>query len=175
MVKATCEYNESKIKKMMKPLKIKAYVTAYLFSIIFLAMGIVSVLGSFDGAEIKWVNLVLGLVVCLGAFYPPISTFLTQRKNYKATFDAMQLHKGNLVLEMVFKEKRLEVTTIQGEEVFNENILLRNVTLVKANKEGVAIYIGDDMYFVYNEDINFGSRDELIRIFERLKIKVKGK
>ncbi|MBE5743349.1 MAG: hypothetical protein E7358_01365 [Clostridiales bacterium] len=174
MVKAICEYNDEKIKKMMKPLKVKAYVTAFLFSAVFLAMGAISVIGALkDG--INWVTLILGGVVCLGAIYPPISTYLTQKKNYKASYEAMQLHKGDLVLEMVFKEKRLEVTTSQGDEVQNETVLLRNVTSVRANKEGVAIYIGEDMYFIYNDDIDFGSREELLRIFERIGTQIKGK
>ena len=175
MVKATCEYNERKIKAMMKPIKVKAYVTAFLFSVVFLAMGLLSVVNALLETEINWVTLVLGGVVCLGAFYPPISTFLTQRKNYKSSVEAMQLHKGDLVLEMVFREKRLEVSVTQGEEVQFETILLRNVTLVKTNKDGIAIYIGEDMYFIYNEDIEFGTREELIRIFERVGVKIKGK
>ncbi len=175
MVRAICEYNEQKIKTMMKPIKIKAYVTSFLFSVVFLAMGIFSVINSLLTAEINWLTLVLGGVVCLASVYPPISTFLNQKRNYKASVEAMQLHKGDLTLEMVFKEKRLEVTTTQGEEVQFENVLLRNVTLVKTNKDGVAVYIGEDMYFIYNEDIEFGTREELLRIFERLGVKIKGK
>lgn len=175
MVRAVCEYSEEKIKKMMKPMKIKAYISAFLFSVLFLAMGLVSIFGALKDDEINWVTLILGGVVCLGAFYPPISTFLTQRKNYKASLEAMQLQKGDLALEMVFREKRLEVTTTQGEEVQFETILLRNVTQVKTNKDGVAIYIGEDMYFIYNDDIEFGTREELIRIFQRLNVQIKGK
>ncbi len=175
MVRAICQYNEVKIKKMMKPLKVKAYITAGLFSVVFLGMGLMSVIGALIDSKINWVTLILGGIVCLGAFYPPISTFLTQRRNYLATFDAMKLESGDLILEMVFKEKRLEVTTTQGEEVLNETILLRNVTEVKTNKDGIAIYIGEDMYYIYNEDIEFGSREELIRIFERVGIKIRGK
>ncbi len=174
MVRAICEYNEEKIKKMMKPLKVKAYVSAWAFAILFVAMGISSIIASLKD-EINWVSLILGCIVCLCCVYPLISTYRTQSKNYKATFQAMQLEKGDLTLEMVFKEKRLEVTSTQGEEVLGETILLRNVTAVKTNKEGVAIYIGEDMYFIYDDDIVFGTRDELIRIFKRLNIKVKGK
>ncbi|MBQ3234717.1 MAG: hypothetical protein IJA97_00990 [Clostridia bacterium] len=170
MVRAVCEYNIEKINKMSKTFMRKAFATAIAFSLLFLVLGGLTIFFSFKAKEINWVSVVLGGVVMLASIYPIYSTFRAQKRNHRETVSAMQLDKGDLQIDMTFKEKKLEVVTTQAGEVQNETILIRNITKVKKNKQGVAIYIGDDMYYIFNDEIVTGTMDELFRIFERVNV-----
>lgn len=172
MVRTVSKYDIQKINKMSKTFMKKAFVTAILLSLLFLAAGIATTIFALKQVEINWISVVLGGIITLGSCYPIISTLRAQTRNHRETVKAMQLDKGELVIDITFKEKRMEVTTTQCGEATEETVLLRNVTRVRLNSRGVAIYVGSDMYYVFNEEIVQGSREELIRIFKRLNVKV---
>ncbi|MBO7214815.1 MAG: hypothetical protein J6V66_04885 [Clostridia bacterium] len=173
MVRAICEYNSEKINKMSRTFMRKAFRTAILFSIAFIVLGGITIYFGLKTEKQGLVSVILGGIIVLASAYPIISTIKTQRRNHKETVKAMQLDKGDLQIDMLFKEKRLEVTTSQAGEVQTETILLRNVTNVKVNKQGVAIYIEEDMYFIFNDEIVMGTQEELLRIFNKVKVPVK--
>ena len=97
----------------------------------------------------------------------------TQKRNHRETIKAMQLDKGDLQIDLTIKDKKLEVVTTQFDEVQKETVLLRNVSVVRTNKDGVAVYIGDDMYYIFNDEIVTGTREELLRIFQRVNVLIK--
>ncbi len=172
MVRAVSVYSDEKLLKMSKKFMKKAFLTAIFFAAILLSLGIVTIIFSLQAKDINWVSIVLGAVVTLGSFYPIISTLLAQRKNYRETVKAMQLEKGDLQIDITFKEKKMEITTTQANEVENETVLMRNVDRVRTNKDGVGIYIGGDMYYIFNDEIVLGTREELLRSFTKLNVKV---
>ena len=47
MVKAVCRFNEEKVKKMSRRMRISSMLTASLMSLIILLMGVVNVISSF--------------------------------------------------------------------------------------------------------------------------------
>ena len=173
MVRAVCEFNIEKITKMSKTFMRKAFITAILFSVLILALGVFTIYFAFKAVETNWISVVLGGIITLASFYPIFSTYKVQKRNHKDTISAMQLDKGDLHIDMTFKEKKLEVVTTQFDQVQNETILLRNITKIKVNKQGVAIYIGDDMYYIFNDEIVTGTKEELLRIFQRLNLPIK--
>ena len=172
MVRAICEFDKEKLSKMSKTFMKKAFLIAVFFSVVLIALGLTSLIFSLKSEEINWVSVVLSGVVMLGSLYPIVSTVFTQRKNHRETVRAMQLDKGDLQIDITFKEKKMEVTTTQANEVQSETVLMRNVTKVRANKDGVGIYIGDDMYYIFNDEIVLGTREELIRLFQKLNVKI---
>ena len=72
-------------------------------------MGVYScVTGLMDKEGIRWVSVVLGALIALFSVYPVITTFGTYKKNLKETIKQMGLDKGELTLEFLFKEKKME-------------------------------------------------------------------
>lgn len=172
MVRAVSKYNIQKINQMSKTFMKKAFATAIFLSALFLTAGILITVFALKQVEINWVSVVMGGIVTLGSCYPIISTLRAQTKNHRDTVKAMQLDKGELVIDITFREKRMEITTSQCGETTEETVLLRNVSKVRLNAKGVAIYIGSDMYYIFNEEIVQGTREELVRIFTKLNVKV---
>ena len=175
MVRAICEYNTEKINKMSKTFMRKAFTTAILFSIAFIVLGGITIYFGFKTEKTGFISIILGGLIVLASAYPIISTIRTQRRNHRDTIAAMQLEKGDLQIDMLFKEKRLEVTTTQADEVQTETILIRNFSGVKVNKQGIAVYVGDDMYYIFNDEIVMGSKEELLRIFSKVNVPIKKK
>ncbi len=172
MVRAVSEYNTEKLSKMSKYFMRKAFATAVFFGVVLLAIGIVTVVVALSAEKKNWVSIVLGFVVCLGSLYPIISTVITQKKNHRETVKAMQLDKGDLRIDITFKEKKMEITTSQAGEVQNESVLMRNVSKIRTNKDGLGIYIGKDMYYIFNDEIVLGTREELLRLFQKLNVSI---
>ena len=174
MVKAVCRFNEEKVKKMSKRMRVSSILTSLVMSLIILAMGAVNIISSFKQQEVqKWVFLILGIVISLFAFYPIITAISTNKKNYRDTLEAMSLDKGELILEFVIKEKKIELKAIQNGEEQNDTILIRNLSLIKTQKEGVGIYLNENMYFICNDEIVVGNMETLLRIFKNAGIKIK--
>lgn len=173
MVRAICEYNIEKITKMSKTFMRKAFATAIFFTLVILALGGLTIYFALKSTEVNWVSFSLGAVISLASIYPLFSTFKTQRRNHRETVKAMQLDKGDLHIDLTFKDKKLEVVTTQFDEVQTETVLLRNVSVVRTKKDGVAVYIGDDMYYIFNDEIVTGTREELLRIFQRVNVLIK--
>ena len=86
---------------------------------------------------------------------------------------AMELEKGDLTLEFLFKEKKIELTAIQNGESQEDTILIRNLTLIKTHADGIGIYLDENMYYIRNEEIISGDKDMLLRIFKNAGIPIK--
>lgn len=174
MVKAVCRFNEEKVKKMSRRMRISSILTASLMSLIILVMGVVNVISSFKQQEIqKWIFLILGIAISLFAFYPIITAIITNKKNYRDTLEAMNLDKGELILEFVIKEKKIELKAIQNGEEQNDTILIRNLSLIKTHADGIGIYLNENMYYICNDEIVVGDMEMLLRIFKNAGIKIK--
>ena len=174
MVKAVCVYNIDKVKKMSSKIRNRSMITTILLSIMLAFMGVYScVTGLMDKEGIRWASVGLGALIALFSAYPVITTIGTNKKNLKETIKQMGLDKGELTLEFLIKEKKMEIKATQGEEIQTSTILNRNVTLVKRQKQGTGIYFGEDMYFIYDDEIIEGSVKELLHIYEKLDIKIK--
>ena len=174
MVKAVCHYNEETVKQMTKKFRNRTIVGSAVFCVVLFTMGVVNIVSSFSQDETyKWLLFGLGIIICLFSFYPLISGIYTHKKNYRDTIKAMQLDKGDLTLEFIIKEKRIELTAIQAGEAQEDTILIRNLSYVKTHSDGIGIYLDENMYYIRNEQIVSGSKEMLIRIFENAGIDVK--
>ena len=121
----------------------------------------------------KWIFLILGIAISLFAFYPIITAIITNKKNYRDTLEAMSLDKGELILEFVIKEKKIELKAIQNGEEQNDTILIRNLSLIKTHADGIGIYLNENMYYICNDEIVVGDMEMLLRIFKNAGIKIK--
>ena len=176
MVKAVCRFNEEKVKKMSRRMRISSILTSLLMTVIILVMGILNIVSSFKQTDVqKWVFLILGIAISIFSFYPLVTAIITNKRNYRDTLEAMSLDKGELILEFVIKEKKIELKAIQNGEEQNDTILIRNLSLIKTQKEGIGIYLNENMYYIFNEDIVLGDRDMLLRIFKNAGIKIKNR
>ena len=85
----------------------------------------------------------------------------------------MRLNEGELTLEFVIKEKKMEVKATQLDKVQTETVLIRNLSLIKVHRDGLGIYQNDNMYFINDSEIVSGNKDMLLRIFKNAGIKIK--
>ena len=85
----------------------------------------------------------------------------------------MSLDKGELILEFVIKEKKIELKAIQNGEEQNDTILIRNLSLIKTHADGIGIYLNENMYYICNDEIVVGDMEMLLRIFKNAGIKIK--
>ena len=174
MVKAVCVYNEEKVKKMTKGFRNKTIISSLVFCVIILAMGIYNIIASLSKTDgTKWLFLAIGVLVSLFAFYPFISSIFTHKRNLRETIKAMELDKGTLTLEFIFKERKIELTATQNGESQEDTILIRNLSLVKTHADGIGIYLDENMYYILNEEIVSGSREMLLRIFKNAGVEIK--
>ena len=174
MVKAVCLFNEETVKKMSKKFRNRTLSGAILLSVLVLAMGVSTIISAFSNEGVQKVMfIILGAIFTLFSVYPVISTLYTHRKNYRETIKAMELDKGELTLEFVIKEKKIELKAIQNGEEQNDTILIRNLSYVKTHADGVGIYLNENMYYIRNQEIVSGDRDMMIRIFENAGIEIK--
>ena len=120
-------------------------------------------------------SIVLGAIICVFSFYPTASTLATHKKNYEETLTAMNLDKGDLTLDFTIKEKKIELRAIQAGEEEVATMLIRNFSQVKVNKDGVGLYINENMYYIENDEIVLGSKEELLKIFKNAKVTIKNR
>ena len=159
-------------KSMLK----KSLVGAIIFSAVILGMGIFNLVFALVGQEeISWLAVALGGVVILLSPYPVYKAIKTNRSNVEETIKGMRLHRGNLQLDLTIKEKRIEIVATQNDIVQNQTLMIKNVTNVKVDKTGVGICVGDDMYYIEDEDIVSGSKVALLKIFKNAGFVIKDK
>ena len=177
MVRAVCNYNKDKVKNMTTKMRNKTLIGAIIFNALFLFMGIFNIVTSISSGEgiQKWLFIVLGAIICVFSFYPTASTLATHKKNYEETLTAMNLDKGDLTLDFTIKEKKIELRAIQAGEEEVATMLIRNFSQVKVNKDGVGLYINENMYYIENDEIVLGSKEELLKIFKNAKVTIKNR
>ena len=174
MVKAVCKYNEEKVINMSKGFRNKTIIGSSVFCAIILAMGVFNIIASFSRTDgTKWLFLIMGIIISLFSFYPLISGIFTHKRNLRETIEAMQLDKGILTLEFTFKEKRIELIASQNGQSQEDNILIRNLSLIKTHADGIGIYLEENLYYILIVEIVLGNREMLLRIFENAGIPIK--
>jgi hypothetical protein len=174
MVKAVCRFNEETVKTMSKKFRNRTLSGSILLGIVILAMGVSTIISAFSNDEFqKIIFIILGSMISLFSVYPVISTVFTHRKNYHETIKAMELDKGELTLEFIIKEKKIELKAIQNGEEQNDTILIRNLSYIKTHSDGVGIYLNENMYYIRNEEIVSGDRDMMLRIFANAGVEIK--
>ncbi|MBR6737123.1 MAG: hypothetical protein IKL82_02015 [Clostridia bacterium] len=176
MVRAVSVYNKDKVIRMGKKMRNRSMIGAIIFSVLLVAMGVFNVVIALtQESGPNWLATALGVVVALLSFYPIYKAINTNKKNVEETIKSMRLNKGDLTLEFLIKEKRIEITATQNETVQTETLMIKNVTGVRPEKEGVGICVGEDMYYIENGDIVQGNREMLLNIFKRAGFNIKKK
>lgn len=174
MVKAVCRFNEDKVKKMSKRMRNSTLFGSIILGILILIMGLFNIVSALRQEGVtKWVFIVLGILISLFSCYPIISSLITNKRNYRETIKAMELDKGELVLEFLIKEKKIELKAIQNGEEQNDTILVRNLSLIKTHSDGVGIYLNENMYYICDDEIVSGDREMMLRIFKNAGIQIK--
>ena len=120
-------------------------------------------------------NIILGSVTILFSVYPVYRAFRQNKESLAQAIKEMGIDKNSITINLLVRDKRIEVTTEQGGEVKNSTVLVRNVSQIKTNKHAVGIYVKDNMYYVLDTDYIEGGREELLNVFRKAGILVKGK
>ena len=146
-----------------------------IFALAMAGLGIFNIITALSQDEVNWLSLVLGVVVTAFAVYPIISSINTQKRSYEETVKSMRLNTGDLVLDYTIKERRMEIVATQCGNEEKETVMIKNVSQVKLNKDGIGIYVGNDMYYICNDEIIMGTRASLVNTFAKAGVPVKGK
>ena len=86
----------------------------------------------------------------------------------------MHVEDGPIEIEYIFKEKKVEVTTVKNDVAKMKTIMYKNISHAKIDGKGIAIYLyGDNMFYIYDSDFVEGTKQKLAVIFSKLGIKVK--
>lgn len=174
MVKAVSVYNKDRVVKMGKTMRNKGLITSILLSVALVILGaFLAVFALNQEKGPNWLSFALGIGVALLSFYPIYKSYKTNKKNVEETIKSMKLNRGELQLEFVIKEKRIEITATQNDTVENQTLMIKNVTSVRPDKQGVAICVGEDMYYILDEDITYGTRDMLLNTFKNAGFEIK--
>ena len=118
-------------------------------------------------------SLIIGILVLLFCLWPTLNAIKTGKKLVQNAVRDMHVEEHSLTIEYTFKEKRIEITATQNDTVQNETLMIKNVTNLKVEKNGVGICVGDDMYYIENDDIVSGTRQMLLRIFKNAGFEIK--
>lgn len=171
MVKATSVYNKEIIKEINKPMEKKSIITSSIFSVLMLGLGVFTIVETLVN-EFNVFNVILGGITTLISFYPIYRAVKQNKANLEQTVKDLNVEQHPVTINYVFKEKRIEVELEQNGEVKKDTILIRNVTKVRKVKTAVAIYVGEQMYYIKNEDITVGDADTLVRMFLNTNAKI---
>ena len=174
MVKVKCYYDKEKVIKITKSTQIKSLILSIILTIVMLVLGIMNLVSSLGKEKTDYLGLVLSIIIILLSIVPLISSI----KNFKTSgLDAikeMGLENSSISIEFLFKEKRIEVLTTRNDETKLKTVMIKNIHLVKVDNKGISIYLNqDDMFYIYNEEIVEGNKQQLISIFVKNGIKVK--
>ena len=173
MIKSVSVYNKKRIVEMNKPMKKKSIISSSIFSVMFLGLGVFTLVNAIMAGAVF--NIVLGSITCLISFYPIYRAVKQADENADKAVKDMGIERYSIKITFVFKDKRIEVTTQQKDEIKNDTILIRNITKARKNKDGLALYLGEKMYYITNADFEEGSVDDVIRILYKNGIEIKGK
>ena len=174
MIRVESYYDRDKIVKMSKKMRNKAIVTSLLLTLILLAMGIINIISAFSEEKINIFSLIVGGLVSLFAFYPIISVIKTNKGSVEKAVEDMNVQNSPVVINYEFKEKRIEISLTQDGVTKMDTLMMKNVERVRADKNGIAIYVQNgDMYYNSNDEFIEGNREKLISLFAHNKVQIK--
>ena len=173
MVKTVSIYDKDKIKQISKPLATKGLIISSIFSVVIIVLAILMLVKAIQNGDVF--NIVMGSIVVVFSGYPVLRTLRQNKEALKSAISEMGIDKGSVTINMLVRDKRIEISQEQNGEVKNSTVLLRNINEVKVNKVAVAIYVKDNVYYVLNDDYIEGTREELLNVLKKAGIKIKGK
>lgn len=174
MIRAESYYDKEKIVKMAKKIQTKAIISSLILSSIMFIMGIVNIITAVTGEKFNVFSLIVGIIVTLFAFYPIISVIKTNKGSVERAVYDMNVQNSPVVINYEFKEKRIEISLTQDGVTKLDTIMIKNLDLIKTDKNGIAIYLQNgDMYYISNDDFIEGSREKLISLFAKSRVKIK--
>ena len=174
MIKALSVYDEEKVKSVTKKEQKKSLVLSIVLSVLLVAAGVWNVVMAFSKNKINVLSLIVGIIACALAVLPIVTTLSTGKKNTDASIKDMGVDKEPVTYEYEFKDKRIEVKRTQGDEVTARTIMFKTVTLLRLQKNGLSFYVGDnEMYYLADDEITYGDRNQLINLFRKNGIAIK--
>ncbi len=178
MIRVKSIYTKEKIEKITKNANFKGMFGSAILSLLMIVLGGFYVVGGIiaikNGGNRAVLNLVLGIIMCLLSIYPIWSTLSKNKKAKIDTIDKLSLNHGDLCIEYEFREKRFDVKLTQNTDEKRDTVMIKNVSLVRNSKEGIAIYLQNgEMYYIEDKEFVEGNRDKLISLFVHNGIKIK--
>lgn len=174
MVKVKCYYDKEKVIKITKSTQIKSLILSIILACAMLALGVMNLVSSLTKEKTDYIGLVLSIVILVLSIVPLISSIRNFKNSGYDAVKEMGIETSPLEMEFLFKEKRIEVSTTRKGETTLKTVMIKNINHVKVDGKGISIYLNTtDMFYIYNDEIVEGNKQQLISIFVRNGIKVK--
>lgn len=175
MIKVQSHYDREKISSLAKKTQNKTLIVSILLSLVLFALGVVNVYSAINNADgVQIFSLIVGIIVSLFSLYPIISVIKTGKNSIERAVIEMNVENSPILIEYVFKEKRIEIAVTKDGSTKLDTIMMKNVAKIRNSKEGVAIYLGNgSMYYILNNEFVEGDKEKLISLFKHNNILVK--
>ena len=174
MVKVKCYYDKEKVIKITKSTQIKSLILSIILALAMLVLGVMNLVSSLSKEKTDYIGLILSIVILVLSVVPLISSIRNFKNSGYDAVKEMGIETSPLEMELLFKEKRIEVSTTRKGETTLKTVMIKNINHVKVDGKGISIYLNTtDMFYIYNDEIVEGNKQQLISIFVRNGIKVK--
>ena len=174
MVKVKSYFDKEKVIKITKQAQLKSLIMSLILAFVMVVIAIMNFVTAINKEEMDWFGLVFSVIIIVVTFFLLVSALKTYKYSAINAVKEMHVEDGPIELEYIFKEKKVEVTTVKNEVAKMKTVMYKNISHVKIDGKGIAIYLnGDNMFYVYDTDFVEGNKQNLAVTFSRLGIKVK--
>lgn len=174
MIKVKSYFDKEKVIKITKQAQLKSLIMSLILAVIMVVIATINFVTAITKEEIDWISLVISGVIIVVTIFLLVSALKTYKYGTISAVKDMHVEDGPIEIEYIFKEKKVEVTTVKNDVAKMKTIMYKNISHAKIDGKGIAIYLyGDNMFYIYDSDFVEGTKQKLAVIFSKLGIKVK--
>ena len=154
----------------------KTFVSTLIMSIVLFVLGAGTIVMALLAEDVSILQLIIGGLVTAFSIYPIFSVIKAQNLNIKNSISNMHLDNGEILIEMQFYNKRIEVATTKDEISENKTIMIKNLENARIDGDYLYLYLNNGkMYSITRDEVIFGSLDKIISTLKNNGVAVKGK
>ena len=174
MIKVKSYFDKEKVIKITKQAQLKSLIMSLILAVVMIVIASINLVSALSKQDKDWLGLAFSGVIVVVTILLIRSTIKTYKYNVLNAVKDMHVEDSPIEIEYIFKEKKVEVTTVKDEVAKMKTVLYKNISHAKIDGKGIAIYLyGDNMFYIYDTDFVEGSKQKLAVIFSKLGIKVK--
>ena len=174
MIKVKSYFDKEKVIKITKQAQLKSLIMSLILAVVMVVIAVINFITAISREEIDWFSLVFSFIIIVVTVLLLRSALKTYKYSAINAVKEMHVEDSPIELEYLFKEKKVEVTTVKNEVAKMKTVMYKNISHAKIDGKGIAIYLyGDNMFYIYDTDFVEGDKRRLAVIFTKLGIKVK--
>lgn len=174
MIRVKSYFDKEKVIKITKQAQLKTLVMSMILAVVMIAIAVINLITALSKEETDWFGYIFSGIIMIVTFFLIRSSLKTYKNTTQSAVKDMHVEDSPIEFEYLFKEKKVEVTTIKNDVAKMKTVMYKNISRVKLDSKGIAIYLDEDnMFYIYDSDFVEGNKQRLATIFSKLGIKVK--